>query len=57
MLEAILTQTTFFAILALFALGAIAALIFRKDDRLANLAGSSFAILGSLLGSLIQLRQ
>ena len=50
MLEAILTQTTFFAILALFALGAIAALIFRKDDKLANLAGSSFAILGSLLG-------
>lgn len=50
MFETILTQTIFFAIIVLFALGAIAALIFRKDDRLANLAGSSFAILGSLLG-------
>ncbi len=50
MQELILSQTVFFAALALFGLGAISALFFRKDDKLANLAGSFFAILGSLLG-------
>ncbi|TAN57686.1 hydrogenase 4 subunit B [Patescibacteria group bacterium] len=50
MQELILSQTVFFAVLALFGLGAISSLFFRKDDKLANLAGSFFAILGSLLG-------
>ena len=50
MFEAMLSQSTFFAIMVLFGLGAITALFFRKDDKLANLASSFFAILGSLLG-------
>ena len=50
MQELILSQTAFFAVLALFGLGAITALFFRKNDKLANLASSFFAILGSLLG-------
>jgi len=50
MFETMLSQSTFFAIMALFVLGAITALFFRKDDKLANLASSFFAILGSLLG-------
>src|SRR3989338_8686875 len=50
MQELILSQAAFFAVLALFGLGAAAALIFRKDDNLANLSSSFFAILGSLLG-------
>ena len=50
MQELILSQAAFFAVLALFGLGAAAALIFRKDDKLANFLSSFFAILGSVLG-------
>ena len=50
MFETMLSQSTFFAIMVLFVLGAIAALIYTKDDKLANFLSSFFAILGSLLG-------
>ncbi|MDO8785235.1 MAG: hydrogenase 4 subunit B [Syntrophales bacterium] len=40
----------FFAIISVFAVGAVGALLFGENDRLANLWGNSFAILGSALG-------
>lgn len=50
MLNNIVSPMSFFALLSIFALGAIGSLISRKDDKLANGLGSLFAIVGSLWG-------
>ena len=50
MLASLTSSTGFFLIISLFALGAGGALIFGKNDRLANVWGNSLAILGSALG-------
>lgn len=50
MLQNIASPMSFFVLLSMFAIGAIASLISRKDDKLANGFSSFFAILGSLWG-------
>lgn len=50
MLEIIISQSSFFILIALFALGAIGSLFLRKNDKLANIWSSFFAVTGSALG-------
>ncbi len=52
MLEVIASQAGFTGVLALFGLGAIGSLLFRKNDNLANWISGLFAIAGSLAGLL-----
>jgi hydrogenase-4 component B len=48
----ILSQASFVLMVAVYAAGGAGALCFRKNERLANLWGSLFAVAGSLLGLL-----
>src|SRR3972149_5510129 len=50
MLDSMISQTGFFAILLVFAAGAIGSLLFGYNDRAANVWGNSLAILGSASG-------
>ena len=50
MLEIITSAVGFLILILLFAVGAIASLFFRKNDKLANLCSSAFAVAGSLYG-------
>jgi hydrogenase-4 component B len=48
--NAVLSQSSFFASLLLFACGAAGSLMFRKNDAAANFCGNAFAIAGSIAG-------
>lgn len=50
MLDFIVTQTGFLLLFSFFAIGAIGSLVFKKDDSLANVWQSVFAVVGSLWG-------
>ncbi|OGZ46114.1 MAG: hydrogenase 4 subunit B [Candidatus Ryanbacteria bacterium RIFCSPHIGHO2_01_FULL_48_27] len=55
MLEIITSPTSFFVLLSLFFIGGTGSLLLRKDDALANIWSSFFAIAGSLWGLLFSL--
>jgi hydrogenase-4 component B len=52
MLDFVTSPFAFFAVLAAFGLGAVGSLLFRKQDRAANLWSNGLAIIGSGLGLL-----
>ncbi len=49
MLEGFLSPAGFFVVILAFAMGAVGALLFGKNDRLANAWGNGFAVFGSVL--------
>lgn len=51
-MDTILSQAGFIVLLSIFALGAVCALIFRNDDKSANLLTTVFSVIGSLFGLL-----
>jgi hydrogenase-4 component B len=52
MIDGIASQTGFLALLLIFALGAIGAILFKNNDKTANVLSSSLSIAGSIYGLL-----
>lgn len=52
MIDYILSQSGFFLIISLFVIGAVGSLLFYEYDRMANIWGNAFAMIGSIGGLL-----
>ncbi|MFA5792748.1 MAG: proton-conducting transporter membrane subunit [Candidatus Gracilibacteria bacterium] len=55
MIDTIVSPAGFIALLSFFFVGALGSFVFQKNDRLANLWGSLFAIVGSIWGILFSI--